>query len=231
MASPTQWTWFWVNSGSWWWTGRPGMLQSMGSQRIRHDWATELNWKDLYDSGLPSLKDDETLSHFILGIIKKIFTPVCIGLWQNFIYHGHFQGDFLWKCYLFAMYIEIGREKILSLSLHCNCPSWISNGVSSCSCQLILKISLLELIINNVDKLLFSWASLVVQVIKNLPAMWETGVWFLDWEDLEKGMGTHSSILAWRTSWTEEPGWLQSMGSQRVRHDWASFTSLCYLVF
>ena len=44
MASPTQWTWVWVNSGSWWWTGRPGMLRSMGSQRVRHDWATELNW-------------------------------------------------------------------------------------------------------------------------------------------------------------------------------------------
>ena len=44
MASLTQWTWVWVNSGSWWWTGKPGMLQSMGSQRVRHDWATELDW-------------------------------------------------------------------------------------------------------------------------------------------------------------------------------------------
>ena len=43
MASPTRWTWVWVNSGSWWWTGRPGMLQFMGSQSVRHDWATELN--------------------------------------------------------------------------------------------------------------------------------------------------------------------------------------------
>ena len=44
MASLTQWTWVWVNSRSWWWTGRPGVLQSMGSQRVRHDWVTELNW-------------------------------------------------------------------------------------------------------------------------------------------------------------------------------------------
>ena len=44
MASPTQWTWVWVSSGNLWWTGKPGMLQSMGSQRVRHDWATELNW-------------------------------------------------------------------------------------------------------------------------------------------------------------------------------------------
>ena len=46
VASPTQWTWVWVNSGSWWWTGRPGVLQSMESQRVRHDWATELNWTE-----------------------------------------------------------------------------------------------------------------------------------------------------------------------------------------
>ena len=47
MASPTQWTEVWVNSGSWWWTGRPGVLQSMGSQRVGHDWATEMNWTEL----------------------------------------------------------------------------------------------------------------------------------------------------------------------------------------
>ena len=45
MASPTQWTWLWVNYGSWWWTGRPGMLQFMGLQKIGHDWVTELNWE------------------------------------------------------------------------------------------------------------------------------------------------------------------------------------------
>ena len=44
MASPTQWTWVWVSSRSWQWTGRPGVLQVMGSQRVGHDWATELNW-------------------------------------------------------------------------------------------------------------------------------------------------------------------------------------------
>ena len=44
MASPTRWTWVWASSGSWWWTGKPGVLQSMGSQRVGHDWVTELNW-------------------------------------------------------------------------------------------------------------------------------------------------------------------------------------------
>ena len=57
-------------------------------------------------------------------------------------------------------------------------------------------------------------------MIKNLPAMQETQVQSLDLEDpLEKGLATHSSILAWRIPWTEEPGGLQSMGSQRVGHD------------
>ena len=46
MASLTQWTWVWGSSWSWWWMGKPGILQSMGSQRVRHDWATELNWTD-----------------------------------------------------------------------------------------------------------------------------------------------------------------------------------------
>ena len=65
----------------------------------------------------------------------------------------------------------------------------------------------------------YSWASLVAQQVKNLPALWETWVRYLDGEDpLEKGKAIHSSILTWRIPWTEEPGWLQFMGSQSVRH-------------
>ena len=48
MASLTQWTWAWASSGSWWWTGKPGILQSMGWQRVGHDWGTELNWTETY---------------------------------------------------------------------------------------------------------------------------------------------------------------------------------------
>ena len=63
-------------------------------------------------------------------------------------------------------------------------------------------------------------SSLIAQSIKNMPAMQETRVQFLGREDpLEKEMATHSSILDWRAPWTEEPGGLQSMGSQRVGHD------------
>jgi len=53
-GSLTRWTWVWVNSGSWWWTGRPGVLRFMGLQRVGHDWATELNWMYLYRSQSPS---------------------------------------------------------------------------------------------------------------------------------------------------------------------------------
>ena len=61
----------------------------------------------------------------------------------------------------------------------------------------------------------YSWASLVAQTVKNRPAMWETWVQSLGWEDpLKKGKATHSSILAWRIPWTEKPGGLQSMRSQ-----------------
>ena len=66
---------------------------------------------------------------------------------------------------------------------------------------------------------------LVAQTVKNLPAMRETWVWSLGWkEPLEKGKATLSSILAWRNPWTEKPGSLQSIGLQRVEHDWRDLT-------
>ena len=73
-------------------------------------------------------------------------------------------------------------------------------------------------------------ASLVAQTVKNPPAVQETQVQSLGREDpLEKEMGTHSSILAWRIPWTEESGRLQSMGSQRIRQDWATNTHFQWL--
>ena len=70
-------------------------------------------------------------------------------------------------------------------------------------------------------------ASLVAQRVKSLPAMRETRVRSLGWEDpLEKEIATHSSTFAWKIQWTEKPGRLQSMGLQRIGHDWGTFTSL-----
>ena len=72
----------------------------------------------------------------------------------------------------------------------------------------------------------YSWASLVVQLVKNPPAMPETWVQSLGWEDPpEKGKATHSSILSWKIPWAE-----QSMGLQRVRHNWATFTFFLSIV-
>ena len=82
-----------------------------------------------------------------------------------------------------------------------------------------------EAIVNIAHVYIRSGASLVEQMVKNLPAMWETCVWSLGWEDpLEKEMETHSSILTWRIPWTEEPGGLQSMGLQQLRRDWVTNT-------
>ena len=70
-------------------------------------------------------------------------------------------------------------------------------------------------------------ASLVAQMVKNLPAMQETWVWSLGQEDpLEEGMATHCSILAWRILWTEKPGGLQSTGPHKIRLDWAAVTAI-----
>ena len=73
------------------------------------------------------------------------------------------------------------------------------------------------------NPLQYSWASLVAQMVKYLPAMQHTWVQSLSWEDpLQEGMATHSSILAWEIPWTENPGGLQSIRSQRIGHDWAA---------
>ena len=67
VASPTRWTWVWVNSGSWWWTGRPGVLQFMGSQRVGHDCATELNWTELV---CVNAADFRTLISYLATLLK-----------------------------------------------------------------------------------------------------------------------------------------------------------------
>ena len=109
MASLTRWTWIWVNSGSWWWTGRPGVLQFMGSQRVGPDWATELNWKGsclasvnsqlviksvekrqlFYQRGKRGKKPGEFLLLNFLWNKKR--GPLCKRLWfkWRFSFHWH----------------------------------------------------------------------------------------------------------------------------------------------
>ena len=85
MISPTRWTWVWVSSGSWWWTGKPGVLQSMGLQRVRHNWETELNWDKptaniLLNREIPKAfplrwrtKQVCLLPWFLFNIVLKVF--------------------------------------------------------------------------------------------------------------------------------------------------------------
>ena len=77
VVSPSQWTWVWVNSGSWWWTGRPGVLQSIGSQRVRYDWATEL--KNICD------RREEVIISTLTKVWRKVI-PTFMNNWgvQNF---------------------------------------------------------------------------------------------------------------------------------------------------
>ena len=65
IASPTQWTWVWASSGSWWWTGKPGVLQSMVSQRVRHDWPTELSLLFILKSSVLHYRDQKHIYWFL----------------------------------------------------------------------------------------------------------------------------------------------------------------------
>ena len=136
--------------------------------------------------------------------------------WQNLIYICHFlniteicTGPLINICRIYS-------TNSVTFFLH-GIPIFILNVANYRTC----------------DSSTLGWSSLVAQRLKRLPAMQETWVRSLGWEDpLEKEMATHSSILAWRIPWMEEPGGLQSTGSQRVGHDWATslhFRFLCML--
>ena len=98
MASPTRWTWVWVNSGSWWWTGRPGMLWFMGLQRVRHDWATELNWTELSSITISIFTWTLFPFFFAAPVLLNLFSiPYRIGLWHGWeIWLIHLRGHDLW---------------------------------------------------------------------------------------------------------------------------------------
>ena len=95
MASSTQRTWVWVDSGSWWWTGRPGVLWLMGSQRVGHDWVTELNWRwlpvDIVTDGYPFSKKK---IHILENYWFTILCFRCTAKWFSYIYIQSFPDSF-----------------------------------------------------------------------------------------------------------------------------------------
>ena len=122
MALLTQWTWVWVNSTSWWWTGRPGMLQSTGSQRVRHDWVTELkSLKNVYSNQLLILTEclfidfSEVFVYFIQYILLRYM------IWKCFLPSGvlsfHFLDSVLWSTKVF----HFDEVQVIYVFLGCLC--------------------------------------------------------------------------------------------------------------
>ena len=187
MASLTRWTWVWVNSGRWWWTGRPGVLRFMGSQRVGHHWATELNW-------------------------TEPFLRVQFG--------GTFTSSYNHHHYPFLGFFHHVKQTLSPLSTNrLSLRSWQSPlHFLSLRSRLLLvadmmksQCVLLQLAYSGSDGKASTYNA------------GETWVWSLGQEDpLEKEKASHSSTLAWKIPWMEQPGRLWSMGSQRVGHDWAA---------
>ena len=137
-------------------------------------------------------------------------------------------------CHFLLQYMKVKHESEVAQS----CPSLIDPmdcSLPGSSVYGIFQARVLEWVaiafsIYYLKSCTFGSASLVAQMVKRLPAMWETRVWSLGQEDpLEKEIAAHSSTLAWKIPWMKEPGRLQSVGSQRVGHNWATslqFTSL-----
>ena len=199
--------------------GEPGGLLSMGSHRVRHDWS---------DLGAAVVKAVAPHSSTLAWQIPWTEEPgrlQSMGSWRV----GHDWSD-LAAAAAALFYKYVGKYQHSGLSQnysHNNKKRSFKFGNKHSNQRCLsegLKFSKQEkkylrhsTVYENLR------ASLVAQMVKNLPAMWETQVWSLSWEDpLEKGMTPHSSILAWRISQTEKPCRLQPMGYQRAGRDWGN---------
>ena len=148
---------------------------------------------------------------------------------NNYTYHCWFCNFLGLSLYLLALKNDIMTAMNLleftwKLRWQGVCLGTLRSMSKYCKCSINVFVIIMKWIIMSLS---LAWVVLedlsVAQMVKNLPAMWETRDWSLDLEDpLEKEMATHSSISAWRIPQTEEPGRLQSMESQRVRHNWAT---------
>ena len=112
MASPTQWTWVWVNSRSRWWTGRPGVLQSMWSQRVGHDWVTELSWT--------CMKCSVGISHFLEEISSLSHSIVFLYFFALITEEGFL----ISPCYSLELCIQMGVSFLFSFTFSFFCLSF-----------------------------------------------------------------------------------------------------------
>ena len=120
MASPTPWTRVWVNSGSWWWTGRPGVLRFMGSQRIGHDWATELNWTEIVlDAWVREYKWEREIEHSWLSHLQILKSPVQVLVPRNSnLQIWNLSMHILWKK-IYVCYVQFSqwcKDSLICLS-------------------------------------------------------------------------------------------------------------------
>ena len=105
MASATQWTWIWVDSRSWWWTGRPGVLRFMGSQRVRHNWVTELNWTELKVSRVWVGVQQRRSSQFILEEINPEYSLEGLMLKLKLQFFSHL----MWRANSLEKTLSLGK--------------------------------------------------------------------------------------------------------------------------
>ena len=187
MASLMWWTWVWVGSGSWWWTGKPGVLQSMGLQRVGHDWVTELNWYIHHASpGFPggsaaaaaakSLQSCPTLFDPIDGRDSLGFSCPC--LWDSPGKNTGVGCRFLLQCMKVENESEVTQSfQTVSDPMDCSLPGSSVHG--------ILQARVVE------------WGAIAFSLVAlNLLEMQETWLQSLDREDpLEKVMATYFSFL------------------------------------
>jgi len=112
MASPTWWAWVWVSSRSWWWTGKPGLQQSMGSQGVRHDWATELNWTELrIQLNPPQSYNSSGVFWFVSSRLPKKQESYLL-CWARVKRNGH------------GLWSQAQLNLYCSSSTHCLCGLW-----------------------------------------------------------------------------------------------------------